>query len=343
MANQYNKIDYSFSAAPLHLVLKDISRRADINIVWSADINDEQISGRFVQAPVNEIMQSIADSYNFNFYQTGSIFCLSKSDNEVKYYGIVKSSIEKETLQISEVDIVHFGNINIIVGKRRDVMNAISTIAQLQTEITRGFNCELNIVKVSKELNAKLQANINSLGYNLAAGFPSLDKFLEVKADWGIKDTELEIVQRPLLYLSDGNKAKFKIGSTRTLERRTTSEFGYTSTSGYDEKSDGFELELLASYLRENICTVSVKIRQSLYRETLASEKEALPVNDTQEIDSPCIFCRFDRWYLVASLDEKKKDKTVNFLGFQTDNKDFVFLVFLRVCSVNLNNSNYSY
>lgn len=324
-------------------MLKDIGARAGVNIVWGEDIGEEKISGRYVGAPVNEMLQSIADSYNFNFYQSGSIFCFSKSDNEIKYYGLVKSTLDKERLTISDVDVVHMGNTKIIAGKRRDVMNAIVTINQLQQEITRGYNCELQIVKMSKELYLKLQAKISSLGYNLASGIPSLDKVLKIDADWDLKDTDIKIVQRPILYVSDGNKATFRVGTTRTLERRASSEYGYMSTAGYDEKSDGFELELVASYLSDGLASVGVKIKQSSYRDELTSDKEALPINDNNEIDNPCLFAKNDVWYLVASLNDEKKENVKNFIGFSRNNRDYLFLVFLRIHSISFDSSNFSY
>lgn len=339
----YNRLDFVFDQCPLNIALQDIASRAAVNIIWSDDIKDLNVSGRYIQAPVNEMLQSIADSAGLNFYQTGSIFCMSKNDNEVKYYGIVKTVLTKDQTALQDVDQTHYGSITLLAGKRRDVTNSILALSQIQEDITRAYNAELYIVKVNKDLMAKLQAEIKSLGYNLASGVPSIDQILSITSDWGLDKQDLQIVQKPILYLSDGAIATFSVGSTRTLERKTASEYGYISTAGYDEKSDGFRLELQASYLKEDIINLSIKLRQSMYRERVTSDKEALPISDTSEVVSPSLYCKFGRWYLIASLDDKRQDNNYNFIGFNNSKKEFVFLVFCKISNVNFNSSNYSY
>ena len=341
----YNKITIQFVDCPLDIAIRQLCQEGNINCSWASSLSGTKVSGRYVESSADEILQSIATVNDFSFYRSGSVCLLSaKTETEEPIFNaFVRSTVPAESLKIEgDIQISQFGSIRLITGKREDVLNVLAALQSIQSCINRGYVAELQLVKMSRDSYLKLEADFKSSGINLFSGVTSLNDLFTAYLSWDGSTSRVKTIQKPVLYLTDGQEAVFTTGSTRTMEEKTASETGYVSTSGYQEFSDGFSLKLTASYLKPGVVTLGVDLEQSRFRETSQSsgDLEHVPVNDKTTIKNPSILCSFDKYYLIGAMLINEEQAGGKLFGISGKTEDSILTVWVKIKEIDVNNSN---
>ena len=109
-----------------------------------------------------------------------------------------------------------------------------------------------------------------------------------------------KIVQRPVLYLSEGRPFTFSDGKEITRERKTVTEFGAIETTGYSKFSDGLNLTMQLNRVSDKSYAVDIDLSISVFDK---GDKSDIPAQDKSSIQTKGIRVRDSQVYYIGSLE----------------------------------------
>lgn len=328
-------VTINFNKCPFPLAVRQLCEQVKYSFI--VPDSDLTINANFENVPFADAVRSICEqaqlSCNFSDH-----FVLIYGGEQVRhnfvYRGFVSDDFKEniKTCFSQDVSVSYFDGILTC----SDTFQHLLFLRQiLEARNYRTLFCEIWTVKTTLKTAIEIEAKLKLSGDIFHKSFTaclSADPYLSGSFD------DVEISDSCQFFLTSGKPVTFKNGTSLQYETRNVSSEGYTSTAGFQEFNDGFEITLCAT---DNLSGVIVdsNLKISKYRDI---QSGSVPPNDQIEFINKEVFLHYGNIGLICSYQEKSNSKGAVLFGGSAKNENNVFLVFCRITNVSKERNNFS-
>lgn len=330
------RYNFAFRSCPFGLALRQISEASNVSFSYPASLASVVIDGIYKDVSLDDVLSGIASS--------AGVVPRWVSDNTILFYS--SDSVERVSLVVP-APFLEEGNIRndenltsslvngvlSVSGERSVVKDYIRSINNLNDTFVKSYAVEINLFRINRSVFADISARLNFTSSNILS-VSSLEEIISVVASADANFNRSKQVLSSFLYLTEGQESSLDVGTVRQRELRNISNEGYTTTSGYKEFRDGFQLTMSCSAVGNGIYILSSNIIQSKFRDSQSST-DIVPINDTSEVKSSKVLVADDRYCILASLTENINVNGGELFGISRSGANNLILVFAKVKRVN--------
>lgn len=330
------RYNFAFRSCPFGLALRQISEASNVSFSYPASLAGVVIDGIYKDVSLDDVLSGIASS--------AGVVPRWVSDNTILFYS--SDSVERVSLVVP-APFLEEGNIRndenltsslvngvlSVSGERSVVKDYIRSINNLNDTFVKSYAVEINLFRINRSVFADISARLNFTSSNILS-VSSLEEIISVVASADANFNRSKQVLSSFLYLTEGQESSLDVGTVRQRELRNISNEGYTTTSGYKEFRDGFQLTMSCSAVGNGIYILTSNIIQSKFRDSQSSS-DIVPINDTSEVKSSKVLVADDRYCVLASLSETLNVNGGELFGLSKSSGNNLILVFAKVKRVN--------
>ena len=136
------------------------------------------------------------------------------------------------------------------------------------------------------------------------------------------------IVQRPVLYLSEGRPLTFSDGKEIVRERKSVTEFGVIETTGYMKFSDGLNLTMQLNRVSDKSYAVDIDLSISVFDK---SDKSDIPAQDKSSIQTKGLRVRDSQVYYIGCLERDVRQDRGGLFSLDLNKSRDMTTIWLRV------------
>ncbi|MBR0238905.1 MAG: hypothetical protein IJQ39_12495 [Thermoguttaceae bacterium] len=327
----------------------DIASDYGVFVSFSDGLGDKTISGTYKDIGIAELLNSLAVQLGVRYSFDGQIFYLSDSDFSKKFVLVGRSSIPEEQLsnllvsligEKSEAKYFNVGNKFFIYDTSDNLKIYASAIKDFDSLNLRSYVAEVFFIRVSNSDLIDLQAKMDATGIDILKQSWSLKDLFNCYIDADLQHKTQHIIQRPILYCSEGKQATMNVGTDLTLEKKAISTEGYTSTTGWQTFSDGLQISLLIKRVQEGLYQADFDLTISKYDDIGDTVVGVLPKIDKTGLTQSGVMVPASEPILLGSLSTTGKRRGFGFVTANGQKNDESILVFLRVREIDLKTPN---
>jgi hypothetical protein len=335
-----NQVSIRFDGASFSAAMRLLSERSGLTIVWSRDLDSQQVSGLFVEQSIESVLSALARRYGVHMSRVGSIFYLgvvSQDDVVTAVFRLPPSNKDEVLTGIRGV-LSDFGRVSVVgsvvwVSDRFEfVQKILSDVTEITELLNKSYVAEVFFIRISENKFANLAADLRINSVDVFSSAFNIEQLFScvVSGDASLGGSVVE--SRPVLYLSEGRVAKLDLGSSITAAKKAVNERGVIETIGYEKFSDGLSLSLLLCRVFEGLYSVALDLSISTFDKIV--NDSGVPNSHSQVLKVPGILCNDNSVCFVGQL--RKTDKTKNFsvFGFDSDVSTDLITIWLRVREV---------
>lgn len=340
---------FCFLDCPIKNFVVEVSDAYGVFISFSDGLEEKTISGTFKDITINELLTAAAGQLGVKFSFDGKIFYLHENDFTKKYLLVGRSSIADEQLNSLLTSFLEKDeNVNFnVVGNKfyiHDTLDRIkifsSAISDLDALNLRSFVAEVFFIRVNNSDLLDVQAKMDATGIDILKQSWSIKDLFNCYVDGDIQKKSSHILQRPILYCSEGKEAVLNVGTDLTLEKKAISTEGYTSTTGWQTFSDGLQIKLNLRRMKEGLIQADFDLIISKYDNAGDTVAGVLPRVDKTSLNQAAVLVPAGEPILLGSLGTQQKKRGLGFITGNVEKSDESILVFLRVREIDLNSKN---
>jgi len=316
---------------PLLSWLRWLSDKEGISIVCDASLDDKPITIDVVNAPLADVLTSVARRLGVDLTQQGNLYyigILKPEDRGVLVRKVRRLSAEdlQSAIEVLLSDIGRAKSYTdglLIVGDRVRVLQRIHSMLD-QIEGAESNTWIIQLYLLSRQNRFEKQTGFDSAtSLDIAATFASksvtettapaafeysLSGALKALLQASRSRNDNSLIAEPMFLLLDGSSANITDGETTPLPRKTVSDSGTVTTSGYDYVQSGINIS--ASLREVSPKTAACKISISIT--AISGFVEDAPVTTGQKFETTVVLqsCGV---YLLGEL--TRKDTSANSSG----------------------------
>lgn len=269
---------YSFSASdmPLPLFIRLFSDKTGTGIIYSAAADSYKITAEFKNNTPDEIMSMIARRFDFELVKSQNTYYLGNLKPEDKGIFVKKvGGYTQENLQSAvAVFLSEFGKVFVqkdgvvIVSDREKVLSkVVEMLDYLENSMGNSWVIQYYLVSQRKELKVQAGGDLKTSGqlaynYNRDGGFTytakDLGQSLEVVLNFS--SDLIKVHGSPMFLIRDGSTAYWQDGTSYPIPKKTVSDYGTVTTTGYDYKDCGLVINTTLRECRQGaVLTVDLQ------------------------------------------------------------------------------------
>lgn len=290
---------FSFSAqgAPLPALLRQIADKADVSVIAHSSLHNSLVSVEVKDAPVPEVLASIARSLDRRLTRIGAIYFLGPVEPEDR--GALVRKVRRlnadELLKICDLFKSENGRTHVsadglvIAADRVEVLERLAqTFDQIERADVSSWVLQLvvvalgdrtkNTLGISTELTAQFAANLATPNLATHSASAALSSLLVSVHD----SSDSRVVAQPMLIVRDGSTSTIRRGEDLRLAKRSTSPYGTSEITGYEVIPTG--LTIVATLRDDTAQAASLSLKLDL--SSISGYQDALPIITTQGLES---------------------------------------------------------
>jgi hypothetical protein len=310
-------VDLRFDGVPFSSAMSVISAEFGVPIVWSPDCDDTLVYGIFERQSLTAILSTLARRYGLRLQEFGGVYYIGAMDKADNVVSVVRMpSVSADELQASVAGSLSEHGICTVVGSclwlsddLDNVRKIVAALDLLREQSSRSYIAEVFFIRVSEKDFLDLQANLKINQVDIFASSFNVEQLFSMFLDGAASKTASVVDQRPVLYLSEGRKGSFEDGSDITLEKKSISAEGYSTTSGYDKISDGIKLGLTVSKVDNSTYSVAMDLSVAVFGEH--DKSAVVPKMSRSSLVLPSILVSDGGVFYAGSL--RRSDKSGGF------------------------------
>ncbi len=326
-----------FQGTPLPHAMQLLTDLTGKTIIWGQNLDTMIVDGSFIDLSLATILDSVARRCNASVTEVGEVWFIGEARREDLVTAVVRSlPVERTELlaslssyKSSEGSITIIGS-SIVISDRLDATRKmIDSIEILRKRLEHSYMAEVFFVRVKEDDFLRLTGDLQIQQIDVFASGVNIENMFRmfIDGDAGAGFTQIE--QRPVLYLSEGRKATFEVGSEIVKEKKTVSENGVIQTSGYETFNDGLTLSLMLQRISEKNYSVDFDLTVSTFEST--KDKDSIPTLDRSVLTSPGLLVQDSQVYYIGSLKRKDARKLFGLFSIETGKNNDVLTIWFRV------------
>lgn len=302
----------------------------------SAETTEKLING-FFSGTYAEIIRDVAIANGLFFDRIDKTFYIAPTPIDLSMCAcssVIETSLKKEeldALKISfgpDVDFALISSKLLITGRFYAVKRYREYVLKLN-EVKRSYVAKLVFVRLERSTINRLEAELKASSLDLISSGYDLLSMFEAQLDVKLSRENSYNYQEHLIYCTDGQKSALKIGSTFQREQRAVSDYGTSTTTGYQSFEDGVDVELTPKRTLNGVVELALKFENSKFTDNASLSKNQVDLN------YDCLSIRENRLYYVASLTDQNASTSSRFLGLSANNDGKILTCWLVITPVN--------
>ena len=339
---------FTFKDCPLKHFVLDVADEFGVYVSFGDGLGDSLINGTFTDITINDLLAAVAVQLGVKYSYDGKIHYLHQSDFSKRFLLVGRFSGDEN--QLTTVLSGLIGNENdarySVVGNKFFIHDTaenlklyVNAIKDFDEMSLRSYVAEVFFLRVSNSDLIDAQARLDATGIDILKQTWSIKDLFNCYIDADIQRKSQHVLQRPIIYCSEGKESTLNVGSEITLEKKAISTEGYTSTTGWESFSDGLQIKLLISRMRSNIYQADFDLTISKYDDNGDTVSGILPRVDKTGLNQSGVVITAGEPILLGSLNTQTKKKGFGFITANAGASDESILVFLRVREIDLNSA----
>lgn len=333
------RISFSANRMPLGQLFRLISDHFLIGIVYSEKLEGKVVNAEFKETDLNTVFTVLSRQLGVDLVKIGNTFYLGEIKSEDKAILIRRVLSQDESSLKNILDSVKSpeGRCTIapgrlvVVSDTDFVIRRISEVLDdLDSYSVPSWIVQLYFLVLRKDALAEgglTMTTSGSLSYNISENTINLENFkIEGLFSGLIESSYADLYASPMFILRDGIKGTWSDGQRVPVPKRTVSDYGTVTTSGFDYIDTG--LKVVTSCTQSK---VGAYLQLDISLSDIQSYVEGNPVT-SQTQSNICVDLVPNRIYLLAELQRYSMlDKQQHISLFSRDKGKSVIQVWGRV------------
>lgn len=317
--NEGPRLTISAVNMPLQKFLRWASDKTGASIICDQNIDQSPVTIDVKNTPLADILSAVARRMSVDLTQQGELYFIGSLKPEDK--GVLVRKVRRlgsdECSQAINVLLSDIGRVAaysdglIVVGDRVRVLQSIHTmIDQIESAESNTWIIQLYLVSMqesfSKSLGVEsdLVLDMAATFATSAAGAAATQQKSAFALSAILRNTKqtgnANIIAQPLMLLNDGGQSTFQDGETIPIPKRTTSDAGTITTTGYDYIESGI---IIDTKIRE-VSAKTAKCDLSIDLTTVSGYVETAPILTGQKFTTSAVL-ESGGVYLLGSMSRK--------------------------------------
>lgn len=314
---------FSFSAqgAPLPALLRQIGDVAEVSVIAHSSLHDSKVSVEIKNAPVPEVLASIARSLDRRLTRIGGIYFLGPVEPEDRGALVrkVRRLGSEELTRICDLFKSENGRTHVssdglvVVADRVEVLERLAlTFDQIERAEASSWVVQLvvvalgertkNTLGISTDLTAQFAANLATPDIANWSASGVLGALLQSVHD----SSDSRVVAQPMLVVRDGSTSTIRRGEDLRLAKRSTSPYGTSEVTGYEVIPTGLTITTTLRDDTARAASLALKLDLS----SISGYQDDLPIITTQGLESQTSLTT-GGVYLLGSLEASSYARTL--------------------------------
>lgn len=281
--------DVTFSCSNMRfgMFAKWFSDHSEKGLIFSSKLDGRKISGSWVDASYEEILNTIARRHNMNIVELSNSYFIGKlkQADRVTYMKKVLGYRKKSIKGIVDIMLSQNGKCYVtkdgilVVSDKTQVIKRIDNVITRINDVDKNtWVCQLFLVYYRKNkaidygakikpsaniaydltnLNLKDMKQITKKGLNYKASVDAL-----IKADFNTKFTSLKA--NPLFLLGNNEKVSYHDGQRVPIPKYQKSQYGVVEITGYEYKNVGLNIQVKIIESTNNKAILKLKLENNM-------------------------------------------------------------------------------
>lgn len=317
---------------PLTEFLRVLSAKYGVSVIWAEGMDKRLVSVEAEDVPIEEIFQGLARRFNVAVEHVGASWYVGEFRNEDKATLVRKAArLSKEDVQVFAESVLGEGGrcrsftdgLFVATDRAENLRRFSAALDQVETARSDSWVLQLYLISTSKESARDMGLDTNALidlsytfaqkslvlpnsvpspanGVHLASKFSAVMQAAAKRAD-------VRLVGKPLFVLADGETARVSSGTVTPVPKKTVSDQGTVTTSGFEYVNSGLSAE--ATIREGGRGTVRLTLKCSLGQ--ITGFVEGAPVQAKDEFSTVAVLMS-SGVYLLGALDQEQAHDTVS-------------------------------
>jgi hypothetical protein len=183
-------------------------------------------------------------------------------------------------------------------------------------------------IRVNDEYFVRLSAELQFRQIDIFSSAFNVEELFAMFVDGEAGGGKTRIVQRPVLYLSEGRPFTFSDGKEITRERKTLTETGAVETTGYSRFTDGLNLTMQLNRVSDKSYAVDIDLSISVFDK---ADKSSVPSQDKSSLQTKGVRVRDSQVYYIGCLERDLRHDKGGLFSFDFNKSKDLITVWLRV------------
>lgn len=319
------KIAVRFDGLSMREGMTLLTDQTGVSIIWAQNLDNAMLYGSYFDEPLGLVLESVARRVNASVSELNGIYYIGDANRNDVVTAVVRMipTEKQELLSALEKGVSDQGKVAVVGGSLyisdtyENVRKLLSDIEKLREHAEHAYIAEVFFIRVKEDDFLKVTGDLQIKSVDVFASTTNLDELFQMFLDASAGKSFASIEQRPVLYLSEGRKANFEVGSEIIREKKTVLENGTVQTTGYEKFNDGLSLSLALGRVSPNNYAVDFDLEVSTF-EAATKTTDTVPAADKSKLTLPGLLVQDSKIYYVGSL--RRKDSTRSFSLFGVDN-----------------------
>jgi type II secretory pathway component GspD/PulD (secretin) len=330
-------VSVRFEGVKLRDAMRTLSDITDKPIAWDNSIDNETITGVFVDQSLSTVLEIVARRCKVSVSEVSGVFYLGEYQDGDKVTAVVRiPPVSRDELKeaLSAFATEHgkctiVGSFIWISDTLENVRKIVTDIDDIRTRSERSYLAEVYFIRVNEDDFLQLTADLRFNSVDIFSSAFNVEQLFSMFVSADAKIGSALIDTRPVLLLSEGRKAVFEVGSEVTKERKAVSDNGVIETTGYDKFNDGIILSLMLSRVSDERYSIDLDLEVSAFDKTDTSS--VVPTKNHSVLRSPGLLIRDGGVVYAGSLKRKDASKAFGLFSIDASRLSDMLTIWVRV------------
>ena len=325
-----------FDGVPFGQAMGILSQETGSAIVWSSTLDSQQAYGDFVGVPLASVLDVLARRCASSVAEVGGVYYVGEIRREDRAFAVVRiPPVDRtELLTAMKASCSVEGAVSLVgsnlwvcdnIESLRKILSAVETIRERSD---RSYVAEMYFIRVNDDNFVRLSAELQFRQIDIFSSAFNVGELFAMFLDGDVGLGQSKIVQRPVLYLSEGRPFTFSDGKEITRERKTLTESGALETTGYSKFSDGLSLTMQLNRVSDKSYAVDIDLSISVFDK---SDKSTVPAQDKSSIETKGLRIRDSQVYYIGCLERDVRQDRGGLFSFDFNKSRELITIWLRV------------
>jgi hypothetical protein len=330
-------VSVRFDGVPLSQAVSIISEITGLSIVYSSSIQDHLVFGFFENVKVSEVLNVIARRSGSSLSLLGDVYYIGELKKEDRVFAVLRvPPVDRvqllESLRLScsndgSVSIV--GSCIFLCDNVDSIRKLIGAIEEIRRFSSLCYVAEVFFIRVNEDDFLKLTADLEINQIDIFSSSFDVSNLFKMLVDTDGQKGFSKIVYRPILFLSEGRESMFSDGREITREQKSISDYGISSTSGYQKFTDGLVLKLMLNRISNDFYSLDFDFSVSTFDKS--DTISVIPSSDKSSLVSKGLLLQDSSVYYIGSLKRDVLGNQGGIFSFSVNRSHDMLTVWVRV------------
>ena len=333
-----SKINVRFDGLTLKEGMTLLTDQTGVSIIWGKNLDDMKLYGSYFNEPLATVLESVARRSGASVAEINGIYFLGEQNRNDVVTAVVRNipTERRELLDALQKGVSDQGKVSIVGGSLyisdtlENVRKLLDDIQKLREHAEHAYIAEVFFIRVKEDDFLKVTGDLQIRAVDVFASTTNLDELFQMFLDASAGKGFASVEQRPVIYLSEGRKATFEVGSELVVEKKSVLENGSIQTVGYEKFQDGLKLSLTLGRVSAENYAVDFELDVSTF-DTSKPSKELIPALDKSVLTLPGLLVKDSQVYYVGSLKRKDNRRVFSLFGVDAGKGNDQLTVWFRV------------